>query len=178
MSDTNKLTQDEQTELTEFQRLGDRDDAERQAAPGDAPAEPPPASMTAPAGAALEKPPAGEVAAAPEAAALPVVPLTPEQLANSVLIETPTQGVAVERNLPIPTPDAEPILPASRLEPADEASAPGAEAPPEIIPNHEEHPADTIQRIRMKLAAYGAECLETVRPELEYLLSLCQEPGE
>jgi hypothetical protein len=43
----------------------------------------------------------------------------------------------------------------------------------DTAPTAIEHPYDTLQRIREKLAAYGAECLESVRPEIEYLQSLC-----
>jgi hypothetical protein len=104
--------------------------------------DPPPASDVDPAGAASTSP--GDDGGGASGAAAP-----------GILIEHPVQGAAVERGEPIPSADAQPLIPAP------------------VPPAEPEHPAVTIARIREKLYAYGAEVYEKVRPELEYLQSLC-----
>jgi hypothetical protein len=117
-------------------------------------ADPPPAGAQV---AGAESPPAGVVAAAPEAVApMSSSPISSAQ-PSTTLVETPTQGAAVIAGSPIPAVDAEPIQPLSVDAPLPTA----------------EHPMDTLARIREKLSAYGEEVLEKVRPEIEYLMSLC-----
>lgn len=194
-----------------------------------APVEPPPASDAAPAGTEApgdsSSAPGAEVldyeksvlptgAAAPETqesqpadaeppADAPLVRATAptaEEIAASTLIEVPVQGAALEREQPIPPPDAQPLIGVDQIQAESAAlvdavmAAKGSEGAANAaaieghstesnvvdvmytdIGNHEEHPLDTIDRIRTKLAAYGEECLKTVQHEIEYLISLVDD---
>lgn len=121
--------------------------AEEQAAPGGAPMEPPPISAAPPAGA--EVPPAGASPEIPPGAAAPVEESKPVPAGTDVaalpLVDSPEAARGVLGD--------------------DAGIAAVPDAPPE-------HPYDTLQRMRAKLAAYGEECLKAVQPEMEYLLKL------
>lgn len=134
-------------------------------------AEPPPVGDTPPAetgspetqDAGVEPPGGGAATPGAEAPAARITQSepVPEGAVKSVLVETPTQGAAVENGEPIPDVSAEPVQPVS----TPEAVAVEHNAYPE-------HPGVTVQRLRTKLAAYGEECLKSVQGEVEYLLKL------
>ena len=97
----------------------------------------------------------------------------------STLIEVPVQGAAIVTGEPIPPAEAQPIVASNHTDPADDElldqAVPASAVAAAEIP---EHPADTIQRLRTKLGAYGEECLRAVQQEIEYLMSLCGRSGE
>lgn len=117
---------------------------------------------------------------------------TAEELAASTLIEAPVQGAALERGEAIPPPEAQPMIGMDQIQQegsalVDAVIAARAAAPETVegessvidaevvIEDHSEHPLDTIDRIRAKLMAYGVECLKTIQPEIEYLISLVDD---
>jgi hypothetical protein len=134
------------------------------AATPDAPTEPPPVSAEPPAGV---MPPADGPTIEPAAEA-PLAPpdVTPSSSEPAPAVEesTPPTGPLVTSPV-VDTPEA-------AIETlGDDAGIRAPAAAPEPPPHVEaaEHPHVTIARIREKLAAYGAECLETVRHEIELL---------
>lgn len=120
--------------------------------PDVAPKEPPPFSDVAPAG--VDAP-----GAAPQDS-----PGAEALRTDAPLIDTPVaalQHFGPESGVPEGTDDE--ITPVSDV----------ANTPEPVVEPNPEHPYETIQRLRTKLAAYGEECLKTVQSEVEYLLSLC-----
>lgn len=156
------------------------DAANTQAAPSVDPVAPPPADDVAQAGA--EVPPADAPPGGALGAAAP--PMTPHPqmilddfdpdlaaLANPTLIES-------RPLIPPETPSADVIdTPAKALEVLGAESGVPAGTVDNVtlisvaIPEERE-PADVIDELRRKLYAYGEECYNAVRPEVEYLQQL------
>lgn len=152
-----------------------------QSAPSVDPVAPPPADGVAQAGA--EVPPADAPPGGASGAAAPP-PLTPHPqrimddfdpdlaaLANPTLIES-------RPLIPPETPSADVIdTPAKALEVLGAESGVPAGTVDNVtlisvaIPEERE-PADVIDELRRKLYAYGEECYNAVRPEVEYLQQL------
>lgn len=141
-----------------------------------APGGPPPASDVDPAGA--DVPPAGlPPDSEPGAVALedlanpthiesaPIDPATP--LSDS--IDTPAKALELlgeASGIPAGTTDA--------VRPLD-APPPEVVAAPGIENTDYEHPYATLQRLRTKLTAYGQECYDAVKPEVEHLMRLFED---
>lgn len=147
---------------------------EPQAAPVPAPVEPPPPAESIAATAGAEAPPAGPVpppeAVAPETPApIPVVesvPATGSEVVSPV-VDTPAAALAtLGPGAGVPEGTTDVLTPVSSM------------APPMVqhpILGEIEHPSETVQRLRRKLAEYGDECLKAVQAELEHLQKIFEE---
>lgn len=121
-----------------------------------APGAPPPPSADDQAG--TNTPPAGDPPVSPPGDVVPPV---------DVQQSTPAPEGLDTAALPlVDSPEA------ARATLGDASGVPETVIPAAGEPSGPEHPYDTIQRMRTKLAAYGEECLRTVQPEIEYLLEL------
>lgn len=147
---------------------------EPQAAPVPAPVEPPPPAESIAATAGAEVPPES-VAAPPEAVApetpapIPVVesvPATGSEVVSPV-VDTPAAALAtLGPGAGVPEGTTDVLTPVSSM------------APPMVqhpILGEIEHPSETVQRLRRKLAEYGDECLKAVQAELEHLQKIFEE---